>query len=812
MTGRRNLTTAIVFGLASAGLSAYVSILLQSRTCTILSHGFRMFGNHLVMFLAFWIAFYAFLRLTAGMIAGIEAKTLGADPEDRLWQNTLAAIPFLFFLLTPLLFTNYMTRNDLRVRLVLFGVFIGLAVLSLKLFELVPLFKKRPPVIDKWGRKIQALSLRKKLVLLFVAAFAVYNLGTFALVSQGVTFSGDEPYYLLTTHSLLTDKDINLANNYAEQDYFHFYSKENSPRRKLDIYGRYGKKGQDYIYPISLPGISVLMLPWYGLSQLLKGPWLTFVLKGSLSIWAVLLGLQLFLLARDLWRRENLAFAIWLFYSFSAPVLFYAVHLYPEIPIALFSIIIYRKVTSAKPPSNALLLFLGFLLGTFLWFGLKYNLIFWPLLLVSVYFLWKRHKLRARILLFLLFPLLGTVLFYYFVFSLYGTISPFAVYEGITSPEQNQALKETLLSIPLRARTDTFFDYFLDQRDGLLLYSPIYFFMFLGLVEIFRKSKRDVLILLFISLPFLLNYAFFTHRQGYCPQARVLAPLSWIGALLIGYFLAFNRRKILTMLFWAAGLATLTITVLLLLHPSFLYQPTTHEFTQRPGDFFVFLSNMRFFLPSYLPSFIKVDNLRYLPNYVWIGLVVLFVIGYARSGRGKRRNDDLKGKIPPDNHRRAKSGFRLGLVAVLLGLAFRLWVYYPGCVLYPTQTFTYSTQRQLGLYLFPLGKDVVAKNEGELYLHDDRAYKVIFGSKEKLEQVKLVFGSTEGEHDVRIRLFDLPVFEGRATREKKDLILKAPAYFQYRTLYIYEIDFQFKKRSAENLKIDPYLLQILPPR
>ncbi|MDP2916106.1 MAG: hypothetical protein Q8O91_11735 [Candidatus Aminicenantes bacterium] len=812
MTGKRKLATAIVFGLASAGLAAYVNILLQSRTYTILSHGFRMFGTHLVLFLAFWVAFYAFLRLTARMIAGIEAKALGADLEDRLWQNTLAAVPFLFLLLTPLLFTNYLTRDDLRIRLVLLGVFVGLAVLSLKLFELVPLFKKRPPFIEKWQRRIRDLSLRKKLALLFVAAFAVYNLGTFALVSQGVTFSGDEPYYLLTTHSLLYDKDINLANNYADQDYFHFYSKENSPQRKLGIYGRYGKKGEDYIYPISLPGISVLMLPWYKVSQLLKGPWLTFVLKGSLSIWAVLLGLQLFLLARDLWRREDLAFTLWLFYSFSAPVLFYAVHLYPEIPIALFSITIYRKVTSAKPPSNGLLLFLGLLLGSFLWFGLKYNLIFWPLLLVSLYHLWKRHKIRARILLFLLFPLLGTVLFYYFVFSLYGTISPFAVYAGITSPEQNQALKDTLLSIPLQARTDTFFDYFLDQRDGLLLYSPLYFFMFLGLVEIFRKSKRDLLILLFIALPFLLNYAFFTHRQGYCPQARVLAPLSWIGALLIGYFLAFNRRKIFTTLFWAAGLTTLAITVLLIFHPSFLYQPTTHEVTQRPGEFFVFLSNMRFFLPSFLPSFIKVDNLHYIPNYVWIALVIFFIIGYAWIRTGKRREAHSEGTTPSNTQGEPSSGFRLGLTAVLLGIAFRLWVYDPRCVLYPTQTFTYSTQRQLGLYLFPLGKDVVAKNEGELYLHDDRAYKVIFGSKERLEQLKLVFGSTQGEHDVDIRLFDLPVFEGRTTREKKDLILKAPASFPFRNLYVYEIDFRFKKRSTENLKIDPYLLQILPPR
>lgn len=812
MTGRRDGTTTAVFGLAAAGLSTYVSILLQARTYTIQSYGFRMFGSYLALFFALWAAFTVFLFLTARLVSGAEAKALGADPEDRFKQNRLAAVPFLFLLLTPLLFANYMTRSDLRARLVLLGVFVGASVLFLKILDLAPFFKKRPPIVEQWSRRVQALSLRKKLIILFFAAFAVYHLCAFVLVSKDVTFSGDEPYYLLTSDSLLYDKDINLANNYADQDYFHFYAKENSPRRKLDIYGRYGKKGEDHIYPISLPGISVLMLPWYGLSQLLKGAWLTFVLKSSLSIWAVLLGLQVYLLALDLWRREGLAFALWLFYSFSAPVLFYAVHLYPEIPIALFSVYIYRKVTAARRPSNALLLFMGLLLGTFLWFGLKYNLIFWPLLLVSVYYLWTRHKMRAGILRFLLFPVVGTMLFYVFVFSLYGTISPFAVYEGVTSAEQNQAFKDMLFGIPLQARTDTFFDYFLDQRDGLLLYSPLYIFMFLGLVEVFRKSKRELLILLFLSLPFLLNYAFFTHRQGYCPQARVLAPLSWIGALLIGHFLAAGRRPIFTALFWAAGLATLVLAALLLFHPSFLYQPTTHEVTQRAGEFFIFLSNLRFFLPPFLPSFIKIDNLGYLPNYVWIALIVLFVIAYAWIGNAKRRESSQAGSAHPPARRMSKPAFRLALTALLFAIAFRLWVQFPRNVLYPVQTFTYSTQQQMGLYLFPLGKDVVAKNEGELYLHDDRAYTVIFSAKEKLEQLKLVFGSTAGEHDVEARLFDLPVYQGRTSREKKDLILKAPAYFAFRNLYLYEIDFRFTKRSAENLKIDPYLLQILPSR
>lgn len=798
MKGQSGLKVYAVILLASAGLSIFLNLILQSRNYSILSHGFRLFGLHLFLFFGFWVIFFCVLAAGVIILARIEANALGANYAERLKDGTRASLPFLFFLLSPVLQAHYLTRSDFRTRLGLLGVFVVLAVLYLKIAGLLSLLKERPLFVRTWTARFQGLSLRKRLAVLFVAAFLIYNLCAFALVSQDVTFSGDEPYYLLTTDSLLYDKDINLANNYADRDYFHFYNQENSPRLKLNIYGQEGKKGPGYIYPINLPGISVLMLPWYAVSQLLKGKWLTFALKGSLSIWAVLLGLQIYLLARDLWPKENLAFRLWLLYSFSAPVLFYAVHLYPEIPIALFSVYIFRKVRSPGPLSSLRLLFMGFLLGTFFWFGLKYNLIFWPLLLVSVYLLWKHQKPRAKILLFLVFPILGLVLFYSFVFSLYGTISPFAVYEGAITPERAQALKQAWLSLPLWSRTDTFFDYFLDQRDGLLLYSPLYVFMFLGLVEVFRRSKKDFAILLFIALPFILNYAFFTHRQGHCPQGRVLTPLSWIGAILIGYFLAFNRNRTFAALFRGACIVSLVIAAILLFHPPFLYQSTTHEFTRRPGDLFVFLSNMHFFLPFYLPSFIKIRNLDYLPNYIWIAAVALFVVLYII----------FKGKQPG----RSKPGLRLGLTLGLLAAASMLWVVYPRTVLYPAQTFTYSTEQQLGLYLFPLGKDVVAKNQGELYLHDDRTYKVVLGSKNKLEKVKIVFGSEAGEHEVKMTFFDLPLFEGRTSREKKDLIIDPPAYVLFRQLYLYEIDFGFKKRSAENLKVEPYLFQIIPLR
>ncbi len=805
------MSWAVLSLCEAAGLACFTSLALQSGTSTVLDYGLKLSGARLAVFIALAAGFFLLLRIGVPRLAALEAKTFEASYEDRLRQTVLSSVPLLFLLLSPSLNVHYLTRGDLRTRLALLGASVAAAVLYLKIGDLAALLKRRVPGrLQSLRARWNGLTTRRRLVLLFAAAFLVYNACAFILVAEGVTFSGDEPNYLLTTHSLLYDKDINLANNYANQDYFHFYSKAENPRFRLGIYGQYGKKGKDEIYPINLPGISVLMLPWYALSQLFSGKALTFILKGSLAVWAVLLGLQIYLLIRERWRREGLALGVWLFYSFSAPVLFYALHLYPEIPIALASVYVYRRVTSGATLSKGALLFMGFVLGTFAWFGLKYNLILGPLIVVAFLHLWKSQRPRSRILLFLMFPMLGTALFYVFVYSLYGTFSPLAVYEGIMSAERSQALKAAWLAYPLWARTDTFFDYFLDQRDGLLLYAPIYFFALAGMVEAFRKAKKELASLLFIALPFLLNYAFFTHRQGYCPQGRVLAPISWIGALFVGYFLAANKNRIFAALSRVAAAATAAVTVLLIAHPSALYQPTTHEFTQRPGELFLVLSGMNIFLPFALPSFIKINNLDYLPNYLWIGGAALFALLYAIF----RQGTSLRGGSGPPGEARGTGRLRLRTAAAcaLLAAAFVLWVYYPRPVLYPTQTLTYAGGQKMGFYLFPLQGDVVAKNHGELYLHADREYKVFFGARKKLESIKLVFGSTEGEHDVALRQFDLPLFQGRTVREKKDLIFTPAAAYPLRGLFIYEIDIDFKKRSDENLKVDPYLLQIVPLR
>jgi hypothetical protein len=793
------VTLIITFPLLAVGLASLITIYKGASSYTIAAHSFK---PPLHLFSPFLVACLAFLIGTWRGIARAEEKFFPDRAPSLLWENFFAYLPFGFSLLSPVLLCFYLTSDDLKARLNLLLVSMILGFVLIKLVQ----WHSRGRLRDFWEKSLSRftrLSVPKKLFILFLVAFLIYHFCAYFYVSKGLAYSGDEPYYLMTTHSLYQDGDINLAKNYLDHDYFHFYPKELYPDLRLRAYARFGKKGTDYVWPINQPGVSVLVLPYYWLSQQFQGRTLIYIIKVSLSIWAVLLGLQIFLFAREFWENEKISLLLWVLYSFSAPILFYAFHLYPEVPIALFSVYIFRKVRSIRSISFGYYFFLGFLLALFPWFGLKYNMVMWPLLLVSIYFLLKNHKARWKIFAFLAFPVVSAVLFAFYTKELYGTFYPMAIYEGVLTPERMQAFREMIMNIPVMLRIDSFLDYFLDQRDGLLLYSPIYFFIFLGGIEAFRRSKKDLLALLFISLPYLLNYAFFSHRQGHSPQGRVLANISWIGAIFIGYFLVHNRKRLYSFLFWLSSVIGLVFVVLLLQNPQFLYQPTTHQFTFRGGELFMYLSNLHFYLPDLLPSFIKVNNLGYVPNYIWLVIILAFIAGYVLKRNQPR-------KMTPSTLR----PFRPSLFT-LCGLAvFFLWfVLFPrSTLLFPTRA-AYSSGERISYY--DLGRHVQMKEDepGRFTITKDvHALDLHFTSWREIENLKIEFGSLAGKYQVNLKLFDQEIFAGIINKKMETLVKSSLPRYRFKNTNLYRLSIAIKNLSDISTAENPFLLTLQPVR
>ncbi len=86
------------------------------------------------------------------------------------------------------------------------------------------------------------------------------------LVSQGGTFSGDEPHYLLICHSLLRDGDFELTNNYEHRDYAGYMMFEGKIAAHVVPGAEPGSR-----YSFHSPGVPFLMLTFYALGVLFKG-------------------------------------------------------------------------------------------------------------------------------------------------------------------------------------------------------------------------------------------------------------------------------------------------------------------------------------------------------------------------------------------------------------------------------------------------------------------------------------------------------------------------------------------------------------
>ena len=76
----------------------------------------------------------------------------------------------------------------------------------------------------RFGRGRELLLAAVALFLLLAAAYA-FSVGIRA--TRGASITGDEPFYLLTTQSLLADGDLDLRNQYAARSYQSFFDHPN---------------------------------------------------------------------------------------------------------------------------------------------------------------------------------------------------------------------------------------------------------------------------------------------------------------------------------------------------------------------------------------------------------------------------------------------------------------------------------------------------------------------------------------------------------------------------------------------------------
>ena len=778
-----------IFFLFSALLGSYILLLIQVPGFRVSRHSFKPSPVLLVLFSA--LIFVLLLALWA-LYARAVSRLFGRKELEVLEQDFLTYLPLLFLSLAPLTLQHYIGFADLETRLRLFLAAVAAAVVYLKAVQVKRWSETEAPFWRVWSRKFTALPLRRKVAVLFLVSFLAFNAGTLFLVARGVTFSGDEPHYLIICHSLLKDRDFDLANNYEQRDYAGFMMFEGKTGAHVVPGAKPGSR-----YSFHSPGVAFLMLPFYALSAFIKGRALVFFIRLGMSLWGAFFAVQLYLFARSEWQKEDLALKLWFLTSLTTPVFFYSVHIYPEIVVAALSLAVFRilRFTPALTWKKAAIC--GLFLGSFFWFhALKYIALFIPLFLYGLWILMKRPRTRRPLILFITITAVVLLAYLQFQHALYGTYSlssvSWASQMTDTGEEFIRFAKALLFKIPLRDRWQTLAGYFLDQRDGLFFYSPIFFFALFGAVEMFRRKRRDFWLLLGLTAPYVLLSAFLTQRTGYAPQARPLVSVIWGLTAWLGYFLIQNRKTILSYIFNVAAALSLLFVLLLLITPVNLYQETTRGLRERGGGLFIELSNLHFQITNFLPSYIKSGEGTWLPNVIWPAIVVLLIGTYVIT---KRRSLILK----PSTHTL--------LACAGTAIFFVLIVLYPRLVLrQPTYTSLGPGKR---VTFHSLSRAARMVEPGRFRLREEgRAYRFYMTTERPIEELRVSLGSTQGEYDYSISLFDEVLVRGRTVKEIQELNLTGLPRYKLGKQSFYTLILELGKDARIPMELNPFLFSL----
>ncbi|MBI2864100.1 MAG: hypothetical protein HYX94_06010 [Chloroflexi bacterium] len=375
-------------------------------------------------------------------------------------------------------------------------------------------------------------------------AFALFNqLGVPLRASHGARVTADEPFYLLTTVSLIEDGDLDLANDYEQRRYRAYYD-------HLEDLWRQSAPTPDgrLLSPHNL-GTSLFILPAYALGGL-DGVKRFLALLGGITIAFT------FLLA---WRATGdlrASFLAATLLGISAPVFVYSTQIYPESPAALLiAVSLWLLLGSRRDWRGALWLALA--ANGLIWLGAKYGVVASALVLAGL----VRLDNRARLLLLgLLVP--TTAAYAWFHLSTYGGLTPYAVnalYAG------NDTASLLGLHLEIRNRLYRLAGLWADGEFGLIRWAPILLLALPALPVLARRSgpERWMLPAIFGSQFLVAVFLSITMRGWWFPGRMVVAVLPLLAVPLAEAIHLAQGRRWLAALVAGLGLYTLGVTLAL---------------------------------------------------------------------------------------------------------------------------------------------------------------------------------------------------------------------------------------------------------
>lgn len=303
--------------------------------------------------------------------------------------------------------------------------------------------------------------------LLLVLLAAVYAFSIDMRASRGASITGDEPFYLLTTQSLIDDFDLVLTNQYEQRSYESFFDHPDG------LWRQSVPKDDGTLLSPHNPGLSVFVIPGYIVGSLTG-------VQVQLLFTAALTFALTFLLVARITNHDPASWFATLAVGLTATPFIYATEVYPEVPAAC-CLVASLLLLSDERPSLGRVVGVALLLNALVWFGVKYA----PLALIVAAFALYRADLRGRAALAGI-GVAGAAAFVWFHLHTFGDLTPYSVNVAFAGSDTGELIDR---HVGFGDRFYRLWGLFIDRRFGLLHWAPVLGVAIPGAV---LAAKRDV--------------------------------------------------------------------------------------------------------------------------------------------------------------------------------------------------------------------------------------------------------------------------------------------------------------------------------
>jgi hypothetical protein len=305
---------------------------------------------------------------------------------------------------------------------------------------------------------------------LFGLLFVVYLASVGIRASRGAGITGDEPFYLLTTQSLIQDGDLDLTNQYATRSYRVFFDhpdglwRQSVPNHRGELLSPHE------------PALSVLLVPGFAAGGLL-GAQLELVAIAALTFALA------FVLTSRLTGRPAMAWIATLAVGLSATAFVYSSEVYPELPAGLALVGALLLLTREESVGTSRALGVVLALTAMSWFGVKYVL----LAAVVAPVLLLRAEARARLASVVAGTVAGVV-YVWFHLAVFDGLTPYGLSSAFAGGTEGEILGE---HVAVADRVYRLWGVFIDRRFGIARWAPVLLLAVPGLVLAWRARGNS---------------------------------------------------------------------------------------------------------------------------------------------------------------------------------------------------------------------------------------------------------------------------------------------------------------------------------